>query len=504
LAASILFTSITTIGVAAPAALAEVVHLNDGTTVTGEIKKAADGWYVTEPNGKTRHVPAGSVRSIELSPRGDPREAASAGLASLRRSVGALSDLNVIIARYERFVEQNKDAPAVADARKDLAEWRDRQARGLVRVGGQWVTAEERAGMQEKALAVADAARDLLKQNRLRDADATVTKALQADPNNPSALYLKGLILFRQDQIPAARKAFEQVREAMPDHGPALNNLAVIQWRQNQQVAALNTYLLAMQAMPMNKELLNNVAEALNALPESQRNSQAAQKVYRLWAEQDTQLQQQMMPLGWYRWGSGWVDKAQYEKLQAAEKEVKDKIAKMEQDFADAQAKVDTIDAQVKQNRDAMRAMEQSRFQYDASGRLVSFPLPPQYWDYDRANRRLDVQRQEQVALLDALRAKAQVVRQQLPQAKFSGVQLAIGVEGTPAVAPAGRPAGGPANLQGEVAGGGGDAAVVPGGSPETPRPDAAPKPVEAPAAVEAQNPVETPKAPAGERPLKY
>ena len=416
--------------------LADIIHLNDGNTINGDIKKAADGWYVTT-GGKTTLIPSEQVKSIELAPRGDPKDVAVGRLASLRHSVEALNDLKQIIDRYEKFMEQNKGLPIINEASKDLAQWKDRLAKGNVKVGAKWVLPEEKANLQEKALLVVDQARELLKQNKMRDADATLTRALEADPTNVSALYLKGLILFRQDQIPAARKAFEAVKEAMPDHGPALNNLAVIQWRQNQQIAAMGSYLAAMQAMPLNKELLNNVAEALNGLTDDQRKSPIVQKAIKLWNEQDTQLQQQMMQLGWYRWGSTWVDKAQFEKLQTAEKEVKDKIAKLEGDFADAQAKIETIDGQIKQNRDAMRYMESNRVAYDPNGKPTGvYPLPAQYWDYDRANRRLEVQQKETIALLDALRAKAQIVKQQLPVPKYKGIQLVIGVEGTPAIAP--------------------------------------------------------------------
>jgi tetratricopeptide (TPR) repeat protein len=475
---------------------AEIIHLNDGTAITGDIKKAADGWFITDAHGKIIHVSTDQVRSIELAPRGDPKDIAVERLMSLRRSVEALTDLKLVIDRYQKFIEQNKEFPVAEDARKDLAQWKEKQAKGMVRVGSKWVLPEEKAAMQEKALLVADQARELLKQNKLRDADATVTKALEADPSNVSALYLKGLILYRQDQIPAARKAFEAVKEAMPDHGPALNNLAVILWRQNQHVAALNAYLLAMQAMPLNKELLNNVAEALNGLPEEYRKSPVAQKLFKLWTEQDTQLQQQMTLLGWYRWGSTWVDKSQYEKLQAAEKEVKDKIAKLETEFADAQAKVDVIDSQMRQNQDAMRYMQQDRVGTDAQGRQTLYPLPPQYYEYDRANRRLEVQRKETVALLDAMRAKAQVIKQQLPVPKYTGVQLMIGVEGTPAIAPIDKSGSVPVvNLKDEVAGGGAEASK---------NPLEAPKPAEAPKAQEPSKNPDAPKAPAGEKPLKY
>jgi tetratricopeptide (TPR) repeat protein len=483
---------------ASPAVWADIVHLNDGSSINGEIKKAADGWFVTDPHGKVRHITTDEVRSIELAPRGDPKEVAMGRLASLRRSVEALSDPKQIIDRYEKFIEQNKDSSIAADAKKDLVQWRERLAQKRVKVGSAWVTPEERSTMQEKALLVADQARELLKQNKLKDADATVTKALEADPTNVSALYLKGLIAYRQDQIPAARKAFEAVKEAMPDHGPALNNLAVILWRQNQQMAAIGVYFQAMQAMPLNKELLNNVAEALNALTDEQRKAPLAQKAIKLWTEQDAQLQQLMMSQGLYRWGATWVDKAQYEKLQVAEKEVKDKIAKLEEEFADAQAKVDTIDGQMRQNHDAMRYMEQQRVVTDSTGKQMQYPLPPQYWDYDRANRRLEVQRKETVALLDAMRAKAQAIKGTLPAPKFTGVQLVMGVEGTPAIAPADKPGGitPVANLANELTGGGDGAAAT--ATPVTPEPIKTPAPeIKAP---------EAPKAPTppADKPLKY
>jgi tetratricopeptide (TPR) repeat protein len=480
------------------AAWADLIHLHDGTTLSGDIKKAADGWYVTDSSGKTTLITTDRVKSIELTGRGEPKDVAQTRLASLRRSVEALSDIKTIITRYDQFIDLNKDAPSVvAEARKDQAQWKERLAKGMVKVGNKWVPPEERAQMQEKALGVVAEARDLLKQNKLREADAAVQKALEADPTNVSALYLRGLILYRQDQVQPARKAFEAVKEQMPDHGPALNNLAVVLWRQNQHMAAMTTYLQAMQAMPLNKEVLNNVAEALNALPEDQRKAPIVQKVFRLWQEQDAQLQQQLMPLGWYRWGATWVDKAQFDKLQAVEKEVREKIAKLETDFADAQQKINTIDSQKQQNQLAIQYMDQSRYATDPqTGRQIVYPLPPQYWDYVRANQRLDVQRAETVSLLDTLRAKAQAVKRELPVPKYTGAQLLIGVEGTPAIVPTEAKKPDPAPPA-PAPGNGKDAAA------KNPL-EAPPKASEEPKPAQQGGGTPAPKPPAGERPLKY
>src|SRR5437879_4837399 len=95
----------------------DVVHLKDGTSINGDIKKAADGWFITDPHGKITHVSSDVVQSIELAPKGDPKDVAVGRLASLRRSVEALGDLKQIIDRFEKFVEQNKELPIAAEAR---------------------------------------------------------------------------------------------------------------------------------------------------------------------------------------------------------------------------------------------------------------------------------------------------------------------------------------------------------------------------------------------------
>ena len=156
-----------------------------------------------------------------------------------------------------------------------------------------------------------------------------------------------------------------------------------------------------------------------------------------------------------------------------------------------------------KQNQQAMRYMEQNRLAYDAQGRPMLYPLPPQYYDYDRAQRRLEVQRQESVALLDALRAKAQAVKQQLPMPKYTGAQLMIGVEGTPAIVPSeSKPTPPPVtetpNVNDDVATGsnnsnGGGAAPPPATPPQNPLD--APKP---------NSPTAPKTPPAGDPPLKY
>ena len=56
-------------------------------------------------------------------------------LASLRRSVENVTDVKSIIERYMRFIDQNKESPIAKEAEHDLATWRERLDKGMVKVG---------------------------------------------------------------------------------------------------------------------------------------------------------------------------------------------------------------------------------------------------------------------------------------------------------------------------------------------------------------------------------
>jgi tetratricopeptide (TPR) repeat protein len=259
--------------------LADSIVLKDGTRLEGTIKRTESGWQITAPDGTVTTVPFGNVKSIELGSRGT--ESNGVALASLRRSVDALTDLDQIIERYERFIANSNDAGVTEEAKVDLATWQDRRAKGLVKQGSNWVTRAEAVRLIDQAVSGAATARDLLREGRVPEAESQIQQVLDLDPANAAALYLRGVMLYRQDKLSDARKAFESVNSAVQNHAPTLNNLAVILWRQNATGGALSSYDQAMQAQPVNKFILDNVAEALGGISEDQRKGQAIQRVMR-------------------------------------------------------------------------------------------------------------------------------------------------------------------------------------------------------------------------------
>src|SRR4051794_12511511 len=89
-------------------ALADIVHLTDGSKLEGTLKRERGGWSLTDANGKTTLVADEKVESVQKSSNLTPADMAASKVASQRRAVEALTDINLIIERWAKFIEQNK------------------------------------------------------------------------------------------------------------------------------------------------------------------------------------------------------------------------------------------------------------------------------------------------------------------------------------------------------------------------------------------------------------
>jgi len=426
-------------------ASADVLVLKDGTRLEGDVKRSQDGWLITQPDGTTRAVAWDAVRSIELGATSGPAsgpargtEAASAelGLASLRRSVEALSDINQIIQRYERFIENTRDARIIAEAQIDLSMWRERRDRGLVKYGNQWISPQQVQILQSQATSLAIEARELMRQNKLREAEQILQKAIELDPHNPSAHYLKGVALYRQNKFAEARKEFEAVNARLERHAPTLNNLGVILYRLSAQNAALNYFDQAMEAEPVNRFILDNVAEALGAIPpEEQRKNTLVARVVRRFAEQDLLLQQQMAQQGLYRWGGQWVNQKAIDELKAAEREVRERLQQIQMEFDQATARMAQIDDQIRRNQEEITDLKRRSLYFDKDGKPHMIPLPRRYYDLLNDNRSLEEEKRLLTTKQATLREQVKRVQQQVPVPQFTGIMQIVGVEGMPLAA---------------------------------------------------------------------
>jgi hypothetical protein len=411
-------------------ALADVVHLKDGTTVEGTIKFTRGAYIVTDASGKTTTVPADAVTSFEIKKMPGP-QSAQENLESLRRSVANLDDLKQIVSRYKSFVTQNASTPAGADAQKDLAVWQDRLDKGMVKAGRDWVTPDQLATMQAGAREAAGKAIPLVAGGKLKEASALIEPALTIAPASGELLYLKGLILYRQSQWIPARNAFQAAVSAMPENAATHNNIAVILWKTRSQMPAMLEFDKAMVALPSNQTILDNVAEALHALPKEFQKSGLTKRVVEHFNMQDAALQREMAQHGLYRWGSQWLSQQEYALIQQQQKAVQDKIDEYQKQFDDNQQKLLQIAQTIDSDQQLMHQMEAQSLQIDpVSGKIINFPLPQRYYDLQHDQDLLKVEmntRQRQQTELQRLAAEQ---RTKLPEQHYAGMMKAFDVEG--------------------------------------------------------------------------
>lgn len=422
-------------------AWADVVHLTDGTSVEGQIRRTADGYQVTSPDGKVSIVSFDRVQSLEVKKGPVSAQTAQEMLGSLRRSVVNLSDPKQVLERFQSFIKQNPNTPAAQEAEKDLAVWKDRVSKGLTKVGEEWVTPEQLAELKAKAQEAADELRPMIKAGQINQARPILEKALAASPQNPSLLYLKGLLLFGQNQTPEARKAFEGAAEQAPDSAATHNNLAVVLWRQRQQMSALLEYDKAMVANPQNKTILDNVVEALHALAPDHRTNALTRKVIDRFREQDAALGRAMAEKGLYRWGSEWLPEKEYNKIQKVKREIDQKKESIRKDITDTQARMLQIERGINDDQTTMNAIAQESFQQDpATGRMVQYPLPQRWYDLQRDINSLKSEKILKGRQMLELQKMYADQDRFLPMPRYSGIQKMVDADGMPGGSP-GSPA---------------------------------------------------------------
>lgn len=430
----------------------DIVTLNDGTTIVGHVKRTPDGYVITDASGKERVVAASDVQSVELKKSPETPAAAEQSLASLRRSVENLTDPNQAVQRYQSFIAQNPGTPAAKTAQGDLAQWQDRASKGLTKVGDKWVTRQQFAELQASGNAAAQQILPTLQANPAEGAQL-IDKALATNPGSPALLYLKGVVLYRQNQLVPARKAFEPVASAFPEHAPTHNNLAVILYQTHAQMPALQEYDKAMLADPGNRQILDNVAEALHGLPASQAKNDLAKKVAADFNQQDAGLQNQMASQGLKRLGSQWVSEAEYARLQAAQAD-----AQRQQEAANnaavLQAQIRQFDQQIAvatQNMNqAMALMQQQMAQQNAGARgrqtqqsgQSYFQLQQQAQALQQQVQTLTQQRDAKQRELDQLpRPNPQAAQTPTTQPAYTGKQSIFDERSLPGAKPATQPA---------------------------------------------------------------
>lgn len=407
---------------ASSVALGDTLILNDGRRLEGDLKRDGDNWIVTDAKGQTSHIPGSDVKSIEAARRTSDADAAKQKLAFMRRFADTQADPAAVVAMYDEFLTQYPDSAQVSDARADLVVWRQRMDQHMTRIGAKWFSPTELAAWDEQATARLEQARGMVKDGRLKEALQVLDPVLADDPGNAGALYLKGVVLYRQDQIASARKCFEAVAAAVPDHAPTLNNLAVILWKQKQEVGAMGLLDRAMVALPANQRIVDNVAEVLNDVPRDAQNAAITKRLAARFQEQEPLVEQTLLAGGWYRWGSTWVTKEQYTRLREIEQQIRGELDQLARDYDASESLIQRMTDDIDANTRTMNRIEVDSVARDSQGNLVRLPYPNSYYDMRRDIDRLTSRRRAEIERLDSLRQQAERVRAKLTVRPYSGI----------------------------------------------------------------------------------
>jgi tetratricopeptide (TPR) repeat protein len=418
-----------------------VLLLKDGSKLEGTVTRTSDGYEVKDTTGKVVHIDADDVQSIQIgSARAIGAVEIESRLVSLRHSVENLSDVGAIIDDYRHFIDEYKDTPVAAEAQHDLALWQQRRDQHLVKLGPRWVTLQERDQIRQQSAVQMTLARDLMNTAKPRDAEALIQQVLAADPGNPAGSFLKGLLQFDRQDMPSARKNFQAVLVTINNHAATLNNLAIVLWRQNQAIAAVNSYTQAMLAEPQSQTILDNVAEVLHLLPANLRQNLAAKRAAQIFAQQDAELQKQMILLGLHRWGAVWVDAATFDQLQAVQKEVDDVVGKLTSQMEDLRQQITHIDTEIQQDQQEIYTIQRSSYTTDSKGRIVYFNTTAQTSAIQTSIDGLQRNKSDDQTKIASLQRDIEKEQSKIRTPKYSSIQKLIGIEQTPGLAPMKNP----------------------------------------------------------------
>ena len=433
----------------ASAAMGDVVRLKDGSSVEGEIKRAGDAYLVTAADGKITRVPAETVAGIDVKPV-NSADAAMSRLQSLRHAAENMTDIKQVIERFQNFIDQNPGTPAADRAKSEMQVWQERQAKGLVKAGDKWVTPDQRNAMHAQVMRDAIRIHDLMKQNHLKDAGAELDKAIAAEPQNPTLLYLRGVLQYQQEKLALARKSFEPVATALPDHAPTLNNMAVVLWRQKAISGALTFFDRALLAAPDSREIIDNVLEVLNVLTPEQQKLPGAQKLARHFRERNDAMEKQMAQNGQYRWGSTWVDEKTHKEIQEKQKTAKDEMDKLDVQYKGDEQQVALMERKIAALQEEMNILQAQTYQQSPDGKTVQLPLSPLYYQYAQEQAATRAQEALMQNEMQKLRGQFKEAQKKMPIPPFSGIQRIVDADGMPLPAPPpnAAPATKPADLQ--------------------------------------------------------
>jgi len=136
-----------------------------------------------------------------------------------------------------------------------------------------------------------------------------------------------------------------------------------------------------------------------------------------------------------------WVSDHDLEQIKQQEKQIQDKLDQLAGDFDKAKGRAAELNQSISDNQTEMHRIEANSYVTDPrTGAVTQVPYPSAYYDLAHDNDKMTRERDADLGKLDAMKKQAQDLQNSKPSIKNQGVQLMIGVEGTPIRIPATQP----------------------------------------------------------------
>jgi hypothetical protein len=443
---------------AATPAAGDVIVLNDGTQLVGDIERQTvageEGYVITHADGTQSFAPSTRIARIvlgrdELPDDPEVRNRDVSRLEALRRGFERTDDLDLIVRRIEVFIDRlDPDSEALGPARQELATWQDRRNGVTVPLGDEWVTPAERDRRLAAAFGRINEARLHFKSGDAATGVARATELLSRPESAAAGYYLLGVHAMEEAPLAEARQHFEAVRSLLPDHAPTLTNLAAVEARVERYDRSAWLLAEALADPPALPEAVDAAAELLRLVDDPDDRN-----VLRLgdrFGPAESLRRAEMAEQGLFRWGTTWVDAAERDRLQALQAEVEATVAELKTEFDTLGREVARIEDRIRGNLRYMDRLRAASLVRDAEGNVRRLPLPDDYYDAERENEALGVQRAEMLTARVDLDRRAAAERAKLPSPPFAGTLPTVGVDGVPVLLPpASSPATRPADEDG-------------------------------------------------------
>ena len=280
---------------------ADQISLIGNRVVSGTLYRQGDMYVIQPDKGAAFKVPLDAVTGIVMGPAANTPAAAQQTWRMLQDEITQLSDLKKIIAMTKAYLKKYPHSPSVALARQTLAKYRQIQAKGWVKFGGQWISPDRRDELLANLQAQTAAALRHLKAGQWAIARRQTASVLKTFPQFYDALIVDGVAQYRMGNIVAARRDFHQAVKVAPDQFVGWNNLAIVAFRQRLEPESLRDYASALPLAAGSRMLLDNIAAALHSYQRS-RKTVLYKNLARSFQLADAQMQKRMA-----RFGRGWM-----------------------------------------------------------------------------------------------------------------------------------------------------------------------------------------------------